>query len=570
MDGLALASNVWVSPKLDLFASARACRQGCGGRARADIAEGELLLRVPLEACLTPLVLPDDAPEFVDEQQKLMLRLLHELLVRGHDSHWTPYMDTLPKTFPTLPLWFTTAELRMLRGTLVDEKLAAGGHIADPHDLQVLVDWCASRPDVFPSGTTPCMEELRWAASVVASRAFDSEDAGVVLAPFADALNHSATHAHTRMRDNGCTLSFWAERRVAVGEEVLNSYGDRGNMQWLLNGGFVERNNPFDELPITVSEILTSAIQHRALYRALRWLRRLQRRQMAKFHASSAASARASRGGVVECGVDRRDEHVCFTTSKGVTPATASAATATWPPWLPPLDDVLYLRLGEPLPSAFVCLAQSAIKAAVAGRSGRRVRRTNGDRRTFSFGGADKRGTHTTSRMRSAVTGARWRWSPFRGMLLRLVARLQGRYDTTLVQDQIALANLDEQHNRNGTFHSPALSCDDEIPPWKRRKWDVPHSSENGERARLEESVFLENEQNVLVLRIGQKRVIEALRRFALQTRREFRTVLEENLEEQKIRARNTEAKRNRRLFTGRGRILEKCKMDQARVNQAE
>lgn len=261
MGNWAHAHGVLVCPKVDFFARSGAPLQGFGARARAPLERGELLLQVPLKACILPIDVVN-VPSFVDEQQKLMLSLLREVLVRDGTSQWRPYLDTLPQSFSTLPLGFNRAETRLLQGTSVDEILA-GRHIANAKDLEAIAAWCRSVPGVFPPDTPqPGLQELRWAASVVASRAFDSTEAGVVLAPFADALNHSGTTPHTRMRDCGDVLTFHLERPAAAGEEILNCYGEHGNLQWLLNGGFVEWPNPFDELLVSPTEAVTAALEH--------------------------------------------------------------------------------------------------------------------------------------------------------------------------------------------------------------------------------------------------------------------------------------------------------------------
>ncbi|CAK0891991.1 unnamed protein product, partial [Prorocentrum cordatum] len=207
-----------------------------------------------------PLVLPD-APAFVDEQQKLMLRLLQEVFSPTR-SQWAPYLDTLPREFPTVPLWYSAEELRLLRGTSVDA-LLAGRHIAAEQDLLGILDWAAHRePRLFPTGAGVGLPELRWAASVVASRAFDSVKAGVVLAPFADALNHRGCGPHTRMRDGGDVLRFCVEDDISAGEEVFNTYGAHGNTQWLLNGGFLDLSGPFHDLLVTPADAVSAALAH--------------------------------------------------------------------------------------------------------------------------------------------------------------------------------------------------------------------------------------------------------------------------------------------------------------------
>lgn len=137
MEEWAKANGVFVSPKVDFFAASRPPLQGFGARAREPLDAGELLLEIPLQACLLPVTLAD-APSFVDEQQKLMLGLLREALVHGMGSRWRPYLDTLPQEFTTLPLGFNHAEMRLLTGTSVDT-LLSGGHIANARELEAQI-----------------------------------------------------------------------------------------------------------------------------------------------------------------------------------------------------------------------------------------------------------------------------------------------------------------------------------------------------------------------------------------------------------------------------------------------
>eukprot|EP00435_Cladocopium_sp_Y103_P036949 s1117_g9.t1 len=247
-------------PSLGLAKSATICELT---PAMAILTDAEPKLHLPLASCIRPLtVVPGDkdADFTMDEQQKLMLQLLHEVWVKGTRSSWLPYLRTLPRSFPTLPLWYTPEEKRFLRGTSVDT-LLEGSHIANDKDLSAMQQWCQRHMDFFPK--SPSLEQLRWAASVVASRAFDSTAKGVILAPFADALNHSGV-PHTRMRDCGDHLVFHAEREIMPTEEIMNCYGLQGNTQWLMNGGFLDQSRECDDLLVTPADVVSAVLEQRA------------------------------------------------------------------------------------------------------------------------------------------------------------------------------------------------------------------------------------------------------------------------------------------------------------------
>merc|ERR1712232_1225039 len=239
--------------------------------------------------------------------------------------------------------------------------------------------------EFFP-GKKPTVASLKWAASVVASRSFGSIAMGNVLAPFADALNHSCKRPHTRMRDCGNFLSFWAERDICAGEEVLNCYGESGNFQWLLNGGFVEADNPFDEVLLTPEEVI-GAVQE----------------------SLGKSPTQDSRG-----------------PSRGL-PVPLHG---------PEEDGLFCLRRGYKLPREMVSfLFRIMGKEKALSRVRQRVRKGS------ALGTASKR------RKRSSCLDATSQI--LRKPMLRLARRTTARYETSLSQDESALRALGEDSNKS-------------------------------------------------------------------------------------------------------------------------
>eukprot|EP00397_Hematodinium_sp_SG-2012_P048347 GEMP01055355.1.p1 GENE.GEMP01055355.1~~GEMP01055355.1.p1 ORF type:complete len:333 (+),score=60.69 GEMP01055355.1:46-1044(+) len=240
-----------VSDKVHFFAPAPPCLGRYHPVARTFIEQGEVFLRLPLSACITSAFGEGEGPSWADEQQRLMLSLLRA----KRKSDVTPlikqYLENLPRDFPSLPLFYTAEELATSRGTGLKEALE-GDHIACTADLRGLRDWIrgAWQEEVDES-------ELLWAASVVASRAFDV--GRILLVPLADNLNHKCVGAHTKLEiemvDGMPHAVMRAQVPILEGSPIYNNYGERSNLQWVLNGGFVEADNPFDELLISKQEL---------------------------------------------------------------------------------------------------------------------------------------------------------------------------------------------------------------------------------------------------------------------------------------------------------------------------
>ena len=75
---------------------------GRGLLARESLAEGELMMTIPLDLCLTKFAAQEILgkaiiPDYMDEYIAIALLLLNEKLSKKKDSRWKPYLDILPK-----------------------------------------------------------------------------------------------------------------------------------------------------------------------------------------------------------------------------------------------------------------------------------------------------------------------------------------------------------------------------------------------------------------------------------------------------------------------------------------
>ena len=97
---------------------------GRGLLARESIAEGELMMTVPFDLCLTKALAQetfgkDVISDSMDEYIAISLLLMTERL-KGAESRWKPYFDVLPDAAEVYPsfIW-TESELEMLKGSPV-------------------------------------------------------------------------------------------------------------------------------------------------------------------------------------------------------------------------------------------------------------------------------------------------------------------------------------------------------------------------------------------------------------------------------------------------------------------
>jgi histone-lysine N-methyltransferase SETD3 len=126
-------NGVWVSQKsawgraphpLVIASNTEDDGESCGRGllARESLTEGELLMTIPLDLCLTRALSQQSfgkavVPDYMDEYLAIAILLMSEK-VKGTASRWKPYIDVLPDAGDVYPsfIW-TEAELDMLKGS---------------------------------------------------------------------------------------------------------------------------------------------------------------------------------------------------------------------------------------------------------------------------------------------------------------------------------------------------------------------------------------------------------------------------------------------------------------------
>lgn len=165
---------------------------------------------------------------------------------RKSESFWQPYLNILPQYFSSFPIFYTSEEKAQLTGSPFLDTISE--KVADIEiDYQAI---CAIAPEFadFP------IEEFSRMRMAVSSRIFGMDIDGVKtdgFVPLADMLNHRRPRQTSWTYDQergGFTIE--ALEDIQRGEEVLDSYGRKCNYRFLLNYGFINRDNDADEYPL--------------------------------------------------------------------------------------------------------------------------------------------------------------------------------------------------------------------------------------------------------------------------------------------------------------------------------
>lgn len=225
-------------------------------RAARDVAAGEIVLRVPRRLLITREVArtSDIGAEIAASGGPL--RSQHNVMAafllqeeRRPGSRFAPYLASLPAAFPTSPLFFSAADLALLRGSftarLIEERKAT---LARDHRAV-----CKRAPSLAPLSQGTFLR----ARLAVVTRVFGitvGGEATSALVPMADMMNHrEPPDVGWTYDDDTESFVMVAFRPMAAGQPVHDSYGRKCNSRFFVHYGFVLEDNPDNEAEIQVS-----------------------------------------------------------------------------------------------------------------------------------------------------------------------------------------------------------------------------------------------------------------------------------------------------------------------------
>lgn len=227
--------------------------------AARDIRAGEEILLIPKDQIITlemAFASPIGKKMMEHNLRSHLLSPKHSFLTtyilqqeeHGEASSFFPFIDILPKSFENFPIFYTAEEKEYLKGSpflnQVEEK------IEDiKQDYQTI---CDKVPEYerFP---IKHFSEIRM---MVSSRIFGMNIEGVKtdgFVPMADMLNHKRPKQTTwTYTDEKEGFEIHAIEDIQRNEEIFDSYGKKCNSRFLLNYGFIVRNNDANEVPVEV------------------------------------------------------------------------------------------------------------------------------------------------------------------------------------------------------------------------------------------------------------------------------------------------------------------------------
>ena len=264
--------------------------EGNGNRGVAalkKLSKGQQLLIVPLRlAIFDDPSDPENLANAPYEGAPWSIRLAWKLIKLKEDGEscpWWSYLASLPSTAVDGPLttwsWGSVDALRVYRPMARQIDYALWLSSSAWSSIRSATSMAQQRGDEGGSKAAPKASvgrsRFEWALSVVHSRTFGTAGrrGGVgarMLVPFVDMLNHGGDIATSCLGDPDPTtfpmdnvrwdivtklggeplMVLTATRDIDPGEELLLSYGERSNDEWVLHYGFVPPRNPHDDVVI--------------------------------------------------------------------------------------------------------------------------------------------------------------------------------------------------------------------------------------------------------------------------------------------------------------------------------
>jgi hypothetical protein len=224
--------------------------------ATEEIERGQLLLSVPLAACLGSDRARETsagaavhagwrgpAPEGVG-----LAAAVAELRASDHPD-WRPYLRMLPDRVEGRPVGLTGSDRHACEGTLVGALL---GDIEARHHAEW--SWLSTASGLDLEGDAASWSELR---ALVTSRQYQLHPyEGTALVPVADLFNHSRSPDvdWSFDRDLG-RFEVRARRAASAGVPLRTSYGGKSNARLLVHYGFTLAENADDEVLLDLGQL---------------------------------------------------------------------------------------------------------------------------------------------------------------------------------------------------------------------------------------------------------------------------------------------------------------------------
>lgn len=222
--------------------------------ARERLEPGEFVIELPWSCVLTPndvrqgLLVNAVATAGIeaDEHTQIALYLLEQRT--RENSPWRAYVDALPQTYDTMPIFYDAERLAYLQGSYALDA-ALGRNRRYRHEYARIRAAVADHASFS-------LEQYRWARTAVHTRCFRvgaEKHKDRVMLPLIDLVDHDLSgSAAWGLREPVEGVACWARTVIEPGEEIRLSYGARPLSRHFIAYGFLNSDRRYDDARIVL------------------------------------------------------------------------------------------------------------------------------------------------------------------------------------------------------------------------------------------------------------------------------------------------------------------------------
>jgi histone-lysine N-methyltransferase SETD3 len=213
-----------------------------------NVYRGNVVLKVPHQCIMTSLKAHSSTVGKELENSKwrphsshtwLALFLLQEKM--DPNSFWKPYIDILPPTYGDFPQFYSSGELKQLKGSFILDMIKSRNL-----NLEKEFNELVQAIPIFGKKIT--LRDYIWARIAVVSRVFQinlgNKEKTEGLVPMADMLNHEKTPGTKwSFIPNEDAFIIASDSFLFKNKEVFDTYGPKCNSRYLVNYGFTLKDN---------------------------------------------------------------------------------------------------------------------------------------------------------------------------------------------------------------------------------------------------------------------------------------------------------------------------------------
>jgi len=230
-----------------------------GIHASSSIKKNEIFLRVPLKLIITES-LGKTSCELGKKLFESKIEISYTYLVyitlfilekeKMNDQFWKPYLDVIPRTVSSFPLFYNEEEIKMLKGCeILDNYFDDKKWYEDNYNLI-----CSIVPQFHEYSKQKFMEIITIVQSRIFFVRYNDKESEYMVVPLADMFNYEYSKYNQCYWDFNKKSQYFevkAKENIERGESIIEDYGRKSMLNYLYYYGFIEPSTDLVSVRLT-------------------------------------------------------------------------------------------------------------------------------------------------------------------------------------------------------------------------------------------------------------------------------------------------------------------------------